>query len=140
MKSEPIAPHFGLLLLRCVLGAVFFFHGCQKLFGVFGGDGLDGTARFMSSLGLPLPMASAVLVACAEFFGSIALFTGLYMQLAITPLAFAMLVATFTAHYRSFAVERNGMEFTLVLAGACTMLVLTGPGKYAWNAGSKGKG
>jgi uncharacterized membrane protein YphA (DoxX/SURF4 family) len=36
------------LLLRFVLGFVFVAHGAQKLFGWFGGGGIDGTAAFFS--------------------------------------------------------------------------------------------
>lgn len=43
--------HIGRLLLRITVGATFFVHGTQKLFGCFGGYGLDGTGQFLS-LGL----------------------------------------------------------------------------------------
>ena len=43
---------FGLTVLRVILGITFMMHGAQKLFGAFGGGGLDGTAKFMTSLGL----------------------------------------------------------------------------------------
>ena len=42
---------FGLLVLRLVVGALFIGHGTQKLFGWFGGYGVEGTGGFMESLG-----------------------------------------------------------------------------------------
>ncbi|MDQ0931390.1 putative membrane protein YphA (DoxX/SURF4 family) [Streptomyces turgidiscabies] len=41
----------GLLLLRLGTGGVLAAHGAQKLFGWFGGHGLEGTGAFMESVG-----------------------------------------------------------------------------------------
>ena len=40
----------GLLLVRLAVGLTVAAHGAQKLFGVFGGHGLGGTAQFLDSL------------------------------------------------------------------------------------------
>lgn len=42
----------GSLLLRIPLGIIFIAHGAQKLFGAFGGYGLEGTGQWMDSIGL----------------------------------------------------------------------------------------
>ena len=63
--QRPRTTDFGLLLMRIMIGVVFVFHGGQKLFGLFGGYGLEGTAGWMESVGIPLPMLSATL---AGFF------------------------------------------------------------------------
>jgi putative oxidoreductase len=42
----------GRLLLRLVVGGLFIGHGTQKLFGWFGGHGLDATAQGFERLGL----------------------------------------------------------------------------------------
>jgi putative oxidoreductase len=41
---------FGLLLLRVVVGLLMATHGAQKLFGWFGGAGVEGTGGFLASL------------------------------------------------------------------------------------------
>ena len=41
-----------LLLLRIVLGIVFFVHGSQKVFGWFGGSGIDKWVGFMESVNI----------------------------------------------------------------------------------------
>jgi len=58
--------NIGLLLLRIVVGAPFIGHGTQKLFGWFGGHGIDGTGGFLASLGYPRFRQSAALAGTAE--------------------------------------------------------------------------
>ncbi len=43
---------FGALALRVPVGVIFAAHGAQKLFGWFGGYGLEGTGGWMESIGL----------------------------------------------------------------------------------------
>ena len=120
----------GLLAMRLMTGTVFVFHGAQKVFGIFGGHGLEGTAGFMESLGLPFPFASAVLAGGAELVGGLALVTGVGQRLLSIPLAFTMFVAAFTAH-DGFAAASGGMEYPLLLAVLAAGLGLTGPGRFA---------
>lgn len=40
------------LALRFPIGIIFMAHGAQKLFGWFGGYGLEGTGQWMASIGL----------------------------------------------------------------------------------------
>jgi len=119
-----------LLVLRLVVGFVFFFHGSQKLFGWFSGYGLEATGQWMSSIGIPFGTFSALLAGLAEFAGGLALLTGAGVRLAAAPLAITMLVAGFTAHGSAFSITNGGMEYTLVLAAASVALGLLGPG--AW--------
>ena len=43
---------FSALPLRLIAGILFIAHGAQKLFGLFGGYGLEGTGQWMESIGL----------------------------------------------------------------------------------------
>lgn len=122
----------GLLALRLMIGAVFAFHGAGKLFGWFGGYGIEGTAGFFESLGIPFPVLSVVVAGATEFFGGLLLITGFGMRLVAAPLAFTMLVASFTAHGGAFSSQAGGMEYSLTLAVAAAALGLLGPGRFAF--------
>jgi len=138
-STRPLSADLGLFLIRAMLGVVFLFHGSQKLFGAFGGHGLDGTAQWMGSIGIPLPFVSALLAALAETLGGAALLTGALFRLLLLPLAFTMLVAAFVGHAgKGFDVTQGGMEYPLTLFAVLAGLLLTGPG--ALRIGRKGSG
>ena len=62
-----------LLVLRLAVGAVFVAHGAQKLFGLWGGGGLTGTAAFFAQLGLTPAYPLAILVGLVELGGGLLL-------------------------------------------------------------------
>lgn len=59
---------YSALALRIPVGIIFMAHGAQKLFGWFGGYGLEGTGQWMASIGLGPGMLMAFLAGSAEFF------------------------------------------------------------------------
>ena len=122
----------GLLILRLMIGAVFVFHGAGKLFGWFGGYGIEGTAGFFESLGIPFPVLSVLLAGGAEFFGGLLLIAGFGVRLIAAPLAFTMLVGAITAHGGAFSAQAGGMEYPLTLAVAAAALGLLGPGRFSF--------
>ncbi len=123
------SPNLGLFLIRAMLAVVFLFHGSQKLFGAFGGYGLDGTSQWMSSIGIPMPYVSALLAALAETLGGVALATGLFFRPMLVPLAFTMVVAAFVGHGgKGFDAAAGGMEYPLTLLTVVVGLIFTGPG------------
>lgn len=125
-----LAHDTGLLLLRAVLAAVFVYHGGQKLFGWFGGYGIEGTAQWMAGQGIPFPVLSVLLAGSAELFGGLALLAGgLAARLATVPMAFTMAVAIVTTHLGAFDARAGGMEYPLTLGVALVALGLTGPGE-----------
>src|SRR2546422_9555050 len=85
-------PSWAITVVRVVLGVIFFAHGAQKVLGWFGGYGLKGTTRFLTSIGLPLPVAYAVCF--FEFLGGICLILGLLTRLAALAVIIVMLGAT----------------------------------------------
>tara|TARA_R110002072_G_scaffold35871_3_gene105700 strand:- start:434 stop:919 length:486 start_codon:yes stop_codon:yes gene_type:complete len=124
-------PDAALLLIRGITGIVFSFHGAQKLFGAFGGPGLEGFAGYLASLGFPFPTVNAYLAGGTEFFGGLALLLGLGTRFVSLPLAFTMLVASFTVHAGSFSNQVGGMEYSLTLAVVSVALALSGGGRHS---------
>lgn len=119
----------GLLGIRLMLGVVFAYHGSQKLFGTFGGPGIEGFAGFLASMGVPLPTLNAYLAGGAEFFGGLLLAVGFGARLASIPVAFTMFVAAFMVHGGAFGAQNNGMEYPLTLAVVTAGVGLVGPGR-----------
>jgi putative oxidoreductase len=126
---------WGPLALRIVAGVIFAAHGAQKLFGWFGGYGLEGTGQWMGSIGLAPGYLMALLAGSAEFFGGLALILGLMVRPAAAALAFAMLVAIITVHIdKGLFVANNGYEFGLALLAVAVSLVITGAGRASLDA------
>lgn len=120
------------LALRLPIGIIFAAHGAQKLFGWFGGYGLEGTAGWMDSIGLSPGMLMALLAGAAEFFGGLALIIGLLTRPAAAALAVAMLVAIFAVHFENgLFMANNGYEFGLALLAASVSLLFSGAGKLS---------
>ncbi|MFD5748427.1 DoxX family membrane protein [Streptomyces sp. NPDC127033] len=128
--STPHAYDVGLLLLRVVLGLTMAAHGSQKLFGWFGGGGLDGTGAFFTMSGYPSGKAFAVVAGLTETLGGLGLAVGL-----LTPLMGAAVVGTMV---NAIAVKGTGaffapagIEYELLLTAGAAALALTGPGRLA---------
>lgn len=119
----------GLLVLRVVLGVIFAAHGAQKLFGSFGGPGLEGTAGFHSQLGIKPPYLMAVLAGLAEFVGGILVAVGFLTPIAAVALVVTMAVAVLTVHLKNgFFSMNGGYEFNLALAAMALTLLFAGAG------------
>jgi putative oxidoreductase len=126
-----VNPDLGLTILRVVLGVIFIAHGAPKLFG-----GMEGFSGFLGSLGIPIPLLFAWLVALLEFFGGISLVIGFLVTPLALLLAAEMLVAIILVHaergfYVVGAQANGGIEFNLLLMAALVMLVFGGPGMVA---------
>lgn len=120
------------LVLRLTAGVIFIAHGAQKLFGLFGGYGLEGTGQWMASIGLEPGYLMALAAGSAEFFGGIALLLGLLTRPAALALAVTMLVAIFTVHIENgLFMSNNGYEFGLSLFAIAIALVFSGGGKLS---------
>jgi putative oxidoreductase len=126
---------FAALALRVPLGIIFVAHGAQKLFGWFGGYGLEGTGQWMGSIGLHPGYLMALLAGSAEFFGGMALVLGLLVRPAAAALAFSMLVAIVTVHIgHGLFVGNNGYEYALAMFAASVSLLVSGAGRVSADA------
>jgi putative oxidoreductase len=124
--------NLGLLILRLVVGLLFVGHGAQKLFGIWGGHGLAGTAGFFEGIGLKPGRAHATSAGLLEFGGGILLALGLLTPIASLALIAVMTAAVITVHYaKGLWSTQGGYEYNLVLASAAFALAAVGPG--AWS-------
>ncbi len=120
------------LVVRLGQGALMAGHGAQKLFGSFGGHGLEGTSGFMEMLGLRPGRPWAVLAGLSEFGGGVLTALGLLNPLGPIGVIASMSMATAKAHWgKPIWVTEGGAELPVtntVISGA---LLLSGPGKYS---------
>jgi putative oxidoreductase len=123
------------LALRIPVGIIFMAHGGQKLFGWFGGYGLEGTGKWMASIGLTPGYLMALLAGSAEFFGGLALILGLLVRPASAVLAFTMAMAILSVHIgNGLFMAKNGYEYGLALLVVAVSLAISGAGRASLDA------
>jgi putative oxidoreductase len=123
------------LLLRLVIGGLFIGHGTQKLFGWFGGPGLDGTAQMFDRLGMRPGRRNAEAAGIAEAGGGAAIAAGFATPVAAAALTGTMLTAIKRVHWNAGPwVSNGGYEYNLVLIAALLTLVEIGPGRLSLDA------
>lgn len=129
LVAQPTAADYGLLIIRLVLAAVFIFHGSQKVFGAFGGPGMQGFTSMLESMKVPMPQVSAWVSALTELVGGAIMLIGTGARLAGILMCINMIVAIALVHYKAFSAQHNGMEYPLTLGCVCLGIALTGPGR-----------
>lgn len=120
----------GLLVLRIAVGVIMTAHGAQKLFGWFGGGGLEGTGQFFTMSGYPSGEAMAAVAGITETFGGLALILGLFTPLAAAAIVGTMLNALAVKWGGGFFAPK-GLEYEILLTAAAAAIALTGPGRVA---------
>jgi putative oxidoreductase len=124
--------NLALLALRLVIGLTFSAHGAQKLFGAFGGHGIEGTGGFFGQIGLRPGRLHAWVAGAAEFFGGLAIALGFVTPIAAAALIGVMTAAVITVHLRNgFFNTNQGFEFNLALVAA--VFALAGIGAGSWS-------
>jgi putative oxidoreductase len=122
----------GRLLLRVTIGALFVGHGTQKLFGWFGGHGLDATANMFDSIGMRPGNRNAIAAGVAEAGGGAALAAGFATPLAAATLTSVMLTAINRVHLKNGPwITNGGYEYNVVLIAAVLALAEVGPGELS---------
>src|SRR5436305_14228986 len=114
-----------LLVVRVVAGVIFAAHGAQKLFGAFGGPGLEKTVEMMGPIGY--------LVTIGEFFGGLGLIVGFLSRFSAASIIVIMLGAIAMVHAKNgFFIEgqKVGYEYNIALIGLLATIFIAGTGRH----------
>ena len=114
---------------RVLLSILFIVAGYGKI------TALGGTAGYFGSMGLPLPMVTAVIVAVVELFGGLAILVGLFTRPVAYILALFCVATAFIGH-GDFSVAGNDIHFmkNLAIAGGFLFVATFGAGALSVDA------
>jgi putative oxidoreductase len=137
MNAKTLTP-WAPVAIRLALAVIFVAHGGQKLFGIWGGPGLQATIEaFERSIGVPYYLT--LVVVGIEFFGGLTVLLGFLTRLAAAGLAIDMAAAIIKVHlmngfFLNWSItptKGHGYEFNLALLAMSIALLLSGPGRFA---------
>ena len=127
LSEDRPAVDLSLLLVRVIVGVIFAVHGAQKLFGAFGGPGLQAIVA-------PPPDGMGpigYLVTIGEFFGGLGLIVGFLTRFSAASLIVIMIGAIAMVHGKNgFFMSAGGYEYNLALIGLLLPTLIAGPGKH----------
>ncbi len=119
------------LALRVGTGLLLVPHGAQKLFGMFGGGGLEGTAAFLEKVGYSAPGLLALLIGLVEFFGGLMIALGFLTRPAAVAVAMFMAFAVSFHLGNGFFWTAKGYEYPLLWGLAALVFAIKGGGAYS---------
>ena len=123
MSENRPAVDISLLLMRVAVGVIFAAHGSQKIFGAFGGPGLEAIVKMMGPIGY--------LVAVGEFFGGLGLIVGLLTRFSAASIIVIMIGAIVMVHGKNgFFLDKGGFEYVQALIGLLAPILIAGPGRF----------
>jgi len=121
-----------LLLLRLGVGLTLAGHGVQKLFGWFGGPGLERVKQGFEKQGFRPAWPWVALAIVGEVGGGLSVALGFLTPLGAAGIFGAMAMATFKSHWKNgFWLNKGGYEYSLILMIASISIGLMGPGNYS---------
>ncbi len=128
LKVNEAAP----TIVRVVQGSLMAGHGAQKLFGSFGGPGLEGTSGFMEMLGMRPGRPWAYLAGLSEFGGGVLTALGLLNPLGPLGVIGSMAMATRKAHWgKPIWVTEGGAELPVLNIAISTALMIREPDAFS---------
>jgi putative oxidoreductase len=120
------------MIVRVVQGSLMAGHGAQKLFGSFGGPGLEGTTGFMEMLGMRPGRPWAYLAGLSEFAGGVLTALGLLYPLGPLGVIGSMSMAIRKAHWgKPIWVTEGGAELPVLNIAISTALMIREPDRYS---------
>jgi putative oxidoreductase len=122
--------NWGILLIRLALGTIMFAHGAQKVFGWWGGPGINQwtnqPAPFQEMRPSWLWLGAA---AVSELVGGAMVIIGLYTRIGAFFISCVMLTAIAAVHWKSgFFINAGGFEYPMALLGMAAALLIHGGG------------
>jgi putative oxidoreductase len=128
--QDALAP-LGEPLVRFATGLFLIPHGAQKLFGWFGGQGIDESGAFFITV-YSMPGYLALIAGLIEFFAGLALALGFATRLAAALVAALMLMAVVTVRWgNGFFWTESGFEYPLLWGILALSFVFRGGGRYS---------
>jgi putative oxidoreductase len=118
-----------LLGARLVLGGYLAVHGSQKLFGAFGGGGLEKTGAGFERIGLTPGKPMAALAGVTELGGGLLTVAGAADPAGPLAIMGAMSVAAATHRANGPLNANRGFELPLTNLVAAAALAAAGPGR-----------
>ncbi len=117
---------WALAFLRIVLGILLLLHGWPKL------KDLKTTSVNFGAMGFKPGSFWGPLVACAEFFGGLALILGVWTEFAAAVIAIEFVVITIWKIIRRQPFV-GGLELDLLILGAAVTLLALGAGAFSFD-------
>jgi putative oxidoreductase len=127
---EDLMRNAALLGTRLVLGSYLAVHGAQKLFGAFGGSGLDKAGAGFERIGLRPGRPMAAAAGITELGGGVLTAAGIGDPAGPLAIMGAMSVAATTHRAKGALNSRGGFELPLTNLAAAATLAAVGPGRF----------
>jgi putative oxidoreductase len=124
---DPIA----LPLLRLTMGLILVPHGCQKLFGWFGGLGFEKFTEIFDKIGWHPAVFWVALVALTESVGGLMLAFGFLTRFAAAAIVIFMINAVWSTSAKGFFWAQGGMEYPILIGVVALVFLIKGGGRYS---------
>ena len=124
---DPIA----LPLLRLTMGLILVPHGCQKLFGWFGGLGFEKFTEIFDKIGWHPAVFWVALVALTESVGGLLLAFGFLTRFAAAAILIFMLNAVWGTSAKGFFWAQGGMEYPILIGVVALVFLIKGAGRFS---------
>lgn len=131
LTTDAATISIALLMVRVVIGGLFFGHASQKLFGWLGGGGFAATVSGFGQMGFRPAHLFAGLAAVTELVVAVLIVLGLLGPVGPALLVSVMIVAAVAVHPHGLMASQNGVEVPLLYTAAGVALALIGFGHYS---------